>query len=241
MSSFPDRVAQRLAETGLNPFEAARVGGLERNFINDILNGKKQSVRGANLEKLAIGLETTAGWLATGEGEKVTPEIPHAIVPIMGYVGAGSEVMPEHEQVPPEGLDQVELAFAVPDGVVGLQVRGDSMLPRFRDRDVLLVWKDQRMDAKAYLGEEVVVRTRDGKRYVKTLLRGPTPGTYNLESHNARTIEAARLDWIGEIYLIVPGKQVLEHERALRAAAARRQRDFAKRTAGMGALPFSKG
>ena len=32
-------------------------------------------------------------------------------VPIMGRVGAGASIEPEHEQVPPEGLGEVELPF----------------------------------------------------------------------------------------------------------------------------------
>jgi hypothetical protein len=51
-------VSRRLAELGINPFEAARRGGLERSFVNDILIGKKRSVRGDNIGKLAVALET---------------------------------------------------------------------------------------------------------------------------------------------------------------------------------------
>ena len=34
-------------------------------------------------------------------------------VPIMGRVGAGASIEPEHEQVPPEGLGEVELPFPI--------------------------------------------------------------------------------------------------------------------------------
>jgi len=32
-------------------------------------------------------------------------------VPIMGRIGAGASIEPEHEQVPPEGLGEIELPF----------------------------------------------------------------------------------------------------------------------------------
>jgi phage repressor protein C with HTH and peptisase S24 domain len=67
MASLKTVVQRRLDQIGKNAFEAARDGGLERNFVNDILNGKKASVRGANLEKLAAGLETTPGILLSGD------------------------------------------------------------------------------------------------------------------------------------------------------------------------------
>lgn len=68
MVSFRDRVEQRIKDLDTNPFEAARAGGLERNFINDIVSGRKVSVRGENLRKVAIGLQTTQNWLLTGDG-----------------------------------------------------------------------------------------------------------------------------------------------------------------------------
>ena len=44
-------------ELDLNPFEAARKGGLERSFINDLLIERRKSVRGDNIFKLANALE----------------------------------------------------------------------------------------------------------------------------------------------------------------------------------------
>src|SRR6478735_9367356 len=34
-------------------------------------------------------------------------------VPIMGRVGSGAAIEPEHEQVPPEGLGEIELPFPI--------------------------------------------------------------------------------------------------------------------------------
>ena len=76
MASLKTVVSARLKQIDKNAFEAARDGGLERNFVNDILNDKKLSVRGANLEKLARGLNTTPGELLSGDfrdGDSVGP------------------------------------------------------------------------------------------------------------------------------------------------------------------------
>ena len=67
MSTLRTVVEKRLAQIGKNAFEAAADGGLERNFINDILNGKKASVRGDNLEKLARGLDASTQEVLSGE------------------------------------------------------------------------------------------------------------------------------------------------------------------------------
>jgi phage repressor protein C with HTH and peptisase S24 domain len=160
-------------------------------------------------------------------------------IAIMGYIGAGAEILPEFEQVPPEGLDQVDLPFAVPPDLIGLEVRGDSMLPRYEDGDVIVVWRDQRGAIEALLGEEAAVRTDAGRRYLKRLLRGPRKGTFNLESTNAsaKTIEAQRLDWASEIYLTVRAAQLRRVARRRDDASRRKAEARERDTAGMDELP----
>lgn len=122
-------------------------------------------------------------------------------VPLMGYVGAGAEVMPDFEQVPPEGLDQIHIPFPLPGEMIALQIRGDSMLPVYRDGMVLIVYRDQNRPTEWFFGREAVVRTADGKRFVKTIMRG-NPTT--LYSTNAPPIENAVPVWLGEIFAILP-------------------------------------
>jgi phage repressor protein C with HTH and peptisase S24 domain len=74
--SLPQFVKLRLAEIGRDPFEAARIGGLKRTFVYDIMHGAEdRTVRGNNLEALAKALDTTA--VAITEAlTGVTPEAP---------------------------------------------------------------------------------------------------------------------------------------------------------------------
>jgi repressor LexA len=135
-------------------------------------------------------------------------------VPLMGEIGAGAEISPEYEQVPEGGIEDIEVPFPLPGEMVAFRVRGDSMLPRYDEGDVIVVWRDQRRATESFLGEEVAVRTRAGNRYLKTLTRG-TPRGFNLISWNARPIEAVGIDWIGEIYLVVRGHQLRRYSRAV--------------------------
>ena len=50
-------VSTRLAELERNPFDAARIGGLERSYVNDILIDKKFSIRQDMAPKLAKALD----------------------------------------------------------------------------------------------------------------------------------------------------------------------------------------
>ncbi|WP_276200603.1 S24 family peptidase [Chelatococcus sp. XZ-Ab1] len=186
--------------------------------------------------KYAEAFKTSAAWLLTGEGEGLTSG--HT-VPIMGYIGAGAEIQPEFEQVPPEGLDTVELPFPVPDDMIGLEVRGDSMLPAYSDGDVVVVYRDQRYAPDTYIGEEAAVRTHDGRRFLKRLAPGPEPHTFTLESFNARPIIGARLAWIGEIWVTVKRGTIRRIDQRARAARTRRERMRAEATAGTDQLPFA--
>ncbi|MDO9560699.1 MAG: XRE family transcriptional regulator [Bradyrhizobium sp.] len=149
-------------------------------------------------------------------------------VPIMGRVGAGAVIEPEHEQVPPEGLGEVELPFPIAEETIAFEVSGDSMLPKYENGDIIVVFKEQRHPVSSFFGEEAVVRLKTGERYLKTIERGKSASQVNLTSFNSKAINGVKLDWIGEIYVTLPRGQI---ER-LRAKAAARARKAAKAHAG---------
>jgi repressor LexA len=145
-------------------------------------------------------------------------------VPIMGRVGAGATIEPEHEQVPPEGLGEVELPFPVSEEAIALEVAGDSMLPKYESGDIIVVYKEQRYPLSSFYGEEAAVRLKTGERYLKTIERGKSSHLVNLTSFNAKPINGVKLEWIGEICVTLPRGQI---ER-LRTKAAARARKAAK-------------
>ena len=96
-------------------------------------------------------------------------------VPIMGRVGAGAAIEPEHEQVPPEGLGEIELPFPIAEETIAFEVAGDSMLPKYENGDVIVVFREQRHPLSSFYGEEAAVRLKTGERYLKTIERGNRP------------------------------------------------------------------
>jgi repressor LexA len=145
-------------------------------------------------------------------------------VPIMGRVGAGATIEPEYEQVPPEGLGDVELPFPIDEEIIAFEVAGDSMLPKYENGDIILVYREQRHPLSNFYGEEAAVRLKSGERYLKTIERGKSPTLVNLTSFNAKPINGVKLDWIGEICVTLPRGQISR----LRAKAAARARKAAK-------------
>lgn len=159
---------------------------------------------------------------------------------IMGRIGAGGSIEPEYEQVPVDGLSSVDLPFAVPDGISGLEVSGDSMLPAYRDGDVILVWDEQKRPTRDFIGEEAAVQTEDGIRALKEVQRGRSSAFYNLYSHNARLIEDVKITWVGEIYLVVKSRQISSLQRANARSAQNKAAKRANETKGMRELPLGR-
>src|SRR5436305_884372 len=119
-------------------------------------------------------------------------------VPIMGRVGAGAVIEPEHEQVPPEGLGEIELPFPISEETIGFEVAGDSMLPKYESGDVIGVYRDQRHPVSSFYGEEAAVRLKTGECYLKTIERGKSSTLVNLTTCNAKPTNEVQLDWIAD-------------------------------------------
>ncbi|NTS30699.1 helix-turn-helix domain-containing protein [Phyllobacterium sp. BT25] len=179
-------------------------------------------------EKLNVTQATVSRWFSGSEPEGhrrdainqmyddlVNHEVRHlpegTSVPLMGYLGAGAEVEPEYEQVPHEGLEQIEIPFHLPDDMIAFKVRGDSMLPVFKHDSVIVVYRDQKKPLEAFYGEEAAVRTQDGRRFIKTIMRGQLG--VNLLSWNAAPIEDVVLDWVGEIFAVLPPSSIRKMSR----------------------------
>ena len=158
---------------------------------------------------------------------EITPIVEYLelnAVPIMGRVGAGAAIEPEHEQVPPEGLGEVELPFPIAEETIAFEVAGDSMLPKYENGDVIVVFRDQRHPLASFYGEEAAVRLKTGERYLKTIERGNSSAVVNLTRFNAKPINGVKLEWIGEICVTLPRGQIARW----RGKAAGRTRKAAK-------------
>ena len=71
-------------------------------------------------------------------------------MPITGWVDASTVIEPESEQVPSEGLGDIELPFPIsPSRVVG-----DSMLPKDENGDVIVTYREQRSPLSSFCGRD---------------------------------------------------------------------------------------
>ena len=122
-------------------------------------------------------------------------------IPLLGFAQAGAGGFFDDGGFPAgQGWDVVEFPASPGQrsGVYALEVQGESMLPLYRDGDVLIV----EPGAQVRRGDRVVVRTHEGEVMAKVLIR-QTQKSIELHSlnpeHPGRSLETSQIDWIARI------------------------------------------
>jgi phage repressor protein C with HTH and peptisase S24 domain len=87
-----------------------------------------------------------------------------------------------------------------------MQVEGNDLWPRYESGDVIICWRQGNI-IQEVVGWEAVVKTASGKRYLKRIQLGASPGTFDLESHNISPIRGVRIDEAWEVKGVVRSGQ----------------------------------
>ncbi len=198
-----DAVATR---HGLSASGLARLAGLDATAFNKSKRVSKDGrERWPSTESIAKVLEATGEnfdqFLSAGGAylQAQVGAVTRPSVPLLGLAQAGSGGFFDSAGFPAgQGWDEVPLPWAPEDGSYALEVTGDSMLPLYRDGDIIVVSPT----AQVRRGDRVVVRTKDGEVLVKVLHR-QTARIVELHSLNAdhppRTIEVKDIEGLGRI------------------------------------------
>lgn len=134
-------------------------------------------------------------WILRGEG---TPGSARNWVPVLGYVGAGGEIMPIDDHAQGASEEQIDRPPDVGDNAVALTVRGTSMYPVYRDGD-RIVYDQEPAPPAIFVGRECVVRLRDGRTYVKIVTPGSGPSRFTLMSYNAPPMVDEDVEWAAPV------------------------------------------
>ncbi|MFS8143704.1 helix-turn-helix transcriptional regulator [Rhizobium sp. BR 249] len=205
-----DRLAER---HDLTPSGLARRAGLDPTSFN---KSKRLSADGRlrwpSTESIAKVLDATGAsmeqflaFMRPGANPSGLPEAafqpPGSSIPLLGFAQAGAGGFFDDGGFPAgQGWDVVEFPTAPSQkaGVYALEVQGESMMPFYRDGDVLIV----EPGAQVRRNDRVVVRTREGEVMAKVLLR-QSPRSIELMSlnpeHPNRTLDLSDVDWIARI------------------------------------------
>ncbi|GAB4364074.1 MAG: helix-turn-helix transcriptional regulator [Oricola sp.] len=162
---------------------------------------KIMDATGASLDEFMAlvrsdGTRASVGAMAMGRSGAVPP---HS-VPLLGMAQAGAGGYFDDAGFPAgQGWDAIAFPGAdLDDGAYALEITGDSMLPLYREGDIIIVSPT----ARVRRGDRVVVKTRDGEVMAKTLSR-QTSMVVELESanpeHPPRTFPISDIEWMARI------------------------------------------
>lgn len=192
---------------GLSASGLARLSGLDPTAFN---RSKRQSSDGRprwlSTESLAKVLHATDTSiedfidLMHGEQGRISPNEACRSVPLIGFAEAGSDGYFDDAGFPAgQGWEQIEAPAEVGKWAYALTVHGDSMMPLYRDGDVLIVDPGVRFRP----GDRVVARTRRGEVMAKILKRQEEGGSVTLSSFNPshpdRVFGQDEIDWTARI------------------------------------------
>lgn len=186
-----------LDPTAFNKSKRSSADGRQRWPSTESIH-KILEATGSSIEEFMSFLQRPGRGMSLPDGA-FPPQV--SPIPLLGFAQAGAGGFFDDGGFPAgQGWDVVEFPAspAHKPGVYALEVQGDSMMPLYRDGDVLIV----EPGAQVRRNDRVVVRTREGEVMAKVLAR-QTPRTIELMSlnpeHPGRTLEATDVDWIARI------------------------------------------
>ena len=149
------------------------------------------------IEATGASLEEFTGLVEGRGGSSLTQQ--RSAVPLLGFAQAGAGGFFDDAGYPAgQGWDLVELPAGAADTSYALKVQGDSMLPLYRNGDVLIV----EPGAPTRKGDRVVVKTTAGEVMAKVLDRQTARSIVLVSlnpAHPDRDIPAGDIEWVARI------------------------------------------
>jgi phage repressor protein C with HTH and peptisase S24 domain len=193
------------ARKSLSVSGLARRAGLDPTTFNKSKRiGADGRLRWPNTESISKVLEATGATIEEFMAivrDPATGDAPYRTrpVPLIGFAQAGAGGFFDDGGFPVgAGWDEVAFPDVADEHAYALEVTGDSMLPLYRDGDVVIVSPG----SSVRRGDRVIVRTRSGEVMAKVLARR-TARIIELHSinpeHDHRTLALEEIDWIARI------------------------------------------
>lgn len=193
IASIRENLRRIMQRKGVKPTTLSLQVGPSKTLVSDLLT-KTDDVKIGTLNRLAGALDVDVEQL-----------LAQPWVPIAGYIGAGGQVSFDEfaEQIRDESM-MVPRAPGISGPLIALLVRGDSMLPKYRDGDIIYIQRQHDGVLASYIGEDCAVRLTNGETYVKQLAFGSEPGRFSLLSLNAADMVDVEVEWATPVVFIMP-------------------------------------
>ncbi|MCF5910832.1 helix-turn-helix domain-containing protein [Aeromonas veronii] len=144
-----ERIRELRKKHGLTQQKLGELIGVKKSSISQWENDE-HSPSGDNLAQLSKVFGVSAHWLATGKGSPELSNVEPAVipqgnrVPILSYVQTGNwREMCEQATAFDGNVEYVSAGGEIGPYGFGLWLRGDSMLPQFKEGDLIIVDPDE--------------------------------------------------------------------------------------------------
>jgi SOS-response transcriptional repressor LexA len=144
-----ERIKELRKKHGLTQQKLGELIGVKKSSISQWENDE-HSPSGDNLAQLSKVFGVSAHWLSTGKGSPEPSNVEPAVipqgsqVPILSYVQAGNwREMCEQATTFDGNVEYVTASVDIGPCGFGLWLRGDSMLPQFKEGDLIIVDPDE--------------------------------------------------------------------------------------------------
>lgn len=195
-----DAIDTLAARHGMTASGLARKAGLDPTTFNrSKRQGADGRLRWPSTESLAKILHATGAGLDEFMGLLRSRGDAARRIPLIGLAQAGDGGFFDDAGFPAgAGWDEIVFPNIADENAYALEISGDSMLPAYRDGDVVIVSPN----SPVRRGDRVVVKTSEGEVLAKELKRR-TAKTIELRSinpeHPDRSFDVRDVQWIGRI------------------------------------------
>lgn len=201
----------------LSPSGLARLAGLDpTSFNKSKRQGADGRLRWPSTESLSKVMQATGtsftefANLQDNQQETAIEGLPSGSfppqtsgIPVLGFAQAGAGGFFDDAGFPVgEGWDKVDFPVATKNvaspSVYALEVQGESMMPLYRDGDILIIDPG----AQIRKGDRVVAKTFGGEVMAKVLIRDTTEHIELLSvnpEHPDRKFDKKEIDWVARI------------------------------------------
>jgi phage repressor protein C with HTH and peptisase S24 domain len=185
---------------GMTASGLARKAGLDPTTFNrSKRQGPDGRLRWPSTESLAKILHATSATLDEFMGLLTSRPETARRIPLIGMAQAGDGGFFDDAGFPAgAGWDEIVFPHIADENAYALEISGESMLPAYRDGDVVIVSPN----SPVRRGDRVVMKTREGEVLAKELKRR-TAKTIELRSinpeHPDRSFDVKDVQWIARI------------------------------------------
>lgn len=123
--------------------DVIRASKAKKQAVGQWVNGPTQNIKSEYLLPLAVFLKVDPEWLNTGKGfpeqNFIISKSDFRQIPLVSYIQAGGWEGVKEDELVNYNSEPIAVDFEVGSGTFALEIKGESMLPDYREGDQVII------------------------------------------------------------------------------------------------------